>query len=134
MVAAVPAAALRPLCVVLKAAAAWQQTDAIAAHLVQKDIGGRESLMPSSLKALNRPAHHQVPSQGYRRLITPCGSCRCWPFTQQHDAWQCSAAVPSLGASSRRRRPTKHVIRPYPDLLLTVAVAVITGCCGACHR
>jgi hypothetical protein len=60
--AAVPAAALRPLCAVLKAGAAWQQTDAIVAHLVQKEIGSREFLMPSSLKALGRPAHHQVPS------------------------------------------------------------------------
>jgi hypothetical protein len=63
--AIVPAAALRPLCVVLKAAAAWQQTDAIVAHLVQNDGGSREFLMPSSLKALNRAIHHQVPSQGF---------------------------------------------------------------------
>ena len=64
-----PAAALRPLCVVLKAAAAWQQTDAIVASLVREDIRGREEVMPSSLQAMDRAAHHQVLDSRERALL-----------------------------------------------------------------
>lgn len=104
--AAVPAAALRPLCSVLKAAAAWQQTDAIVASLVQLDIRGREEVMPSSLQALDRAAHHQVPPC-QRKGPAPCGSCRRWLVTQKHDALQCSDLARSV-ASLHRLQPLEH--------------------------
>jgi hypothetical protein len=87
----VPAASLRPLCSVLKAAAAWQQTRAVEECLVHEGIEGREHLVPISLGGLDRAARHQVPLASDAFGV----SCRHWLAASRGAAIQGSYCLPT---------------------------------------